>query len=329
MITTKEFFKQKDLPKWITSHKLFKEVETITKVFPGIGLPNCTKDYAVNNEELITSYAQDIITDIGAVLDRRNRALKERLTKKISKASVENIGNISHLIDQLCSQIYLEGNRNKRAGKALIVKNANGTITINLPQDICAKNGNKAIFKKGERLFRVYFKLNEMLTKAKLRVMANMEQFGSFKQFSAHNLPPKPLKIVFSSDGADGLWDIATMSMRGISSCQSWGGQYRKCLIGSILDPFVGIIYYTSGKDDTEYGSKMIRRCIVRFAIAEKTKEKYLVLDSMYPSFDNDIADAFIGFLKEQTNDKLKITMVQKSDGYNKFAELYMPLTEL
>ena len=35
----------------------------------------------------------------------------------------------------------------------------------------------------------------------------------------------KDYKIVFSSNGKEGLWDIATMSARGITSCQGWNGR--------------------------------------------------------------------------------------------------------
>ena len=320
MVLVKDFFKAKDLPKWMTSHSLFKEVTSITKVFPGIGLPNCVEDYAINNAKDISAFATNIITDIGKEMLRRKATLDTRLGQKISKDTTEKVTKISELLVSISALI--EANP-----AAFLIKNANGTLTISVPQDISLNGQTKPLFRKGERLFRVCFKLNEMLVKAKCRVMRDVEQFASFKQFSAANMPPKPLKIVFSSDGVDGLWDIATMSMRGISSCQAWTGQYRQCLIGSILDPFVGIIYYTSGKSDTAYGSNMIRRCIVRFAIDETTKEKYVVLDNMYPGYDANIAKAFVGFLKEKTGGKIKVMMV--NEGAQGIGKLYMPQTTM
>src|ERR1017187_9972258 len=333
MTLVKDFFKAHDLPKWLTGHKLFKEVTTITKVFPGIGLANCTEDYALNNIGNLSMIAAKIITDIGSEMERKKATLDKRLTQKISKDTTEKVTKVSELITTISALI-------KAAPNTFLIKNSNGTLAISLSQDISLVGSTKALFRKGERLFRVCFKLNEMLVKAKCKPMRDVEQFPSFKQFSAANMPPKPLKIVFSSDGVDGLWDIATMSMRGITSCQAWTGQYHQCLIGSILDPFVGIIYYTSGKaNDTGYGSKMIRRSIVRFAINKETKDKHLVLDNMYPSYDADVAQAFIGFLRQKTGGKIKVASVNNGYGYGygtttqediaPIAKLYMPQTTL
>src|ERR1700691_2673713 len=80
------------------------------------------------------------------------------------------------------------------------------------------------------------------------------------------------LSVVFSSDP----WDMTTMSMRGIESCQSWGrfGDYNdydnympqnahcRKLTGSIIDPCCAIIYITD-HTPTQYGSKMLARAVV------------------------------------------------------------------
>lgn len=73
----------------------------------------------------------------------------------------------------------------------------------------------------------------------------------------------KNLKIVFSSHP----WDIATMSMRGIRSCQAWNKPQKNHLIGSILDPNVAVIYLTDGKPHKNYGPKMLARSVVRLCI--------------------------------------------------------------
>jgi hypothetical protein len=69
------------------------------------------------------------------------------------------------------------------------------------------------------------------------------------------------LRIVFSTDP----WDIATMSMRGIYSCQRWDGnsEHKVRLVGTILDPCAGVIYLTDGTK-TRYGEKMLARSVVR-----------------------------------------------------------------
>ena len=72
-----------------------------------------------------------------------------------------------------------------------------------------------------------------------------------------------PYRIRFSGNGANSIWDIATMSMRGIDSCQRWGTNQANCLVGSMVDPCCGIIYITEDVS-TKYGSNMKYRSVVR-----------------------------------------------------------------
>lgn len=74
-------------------------------------------------------------------------------------------------------------------------------------------------------------------------------------------------------------WDIATMSMRGIESCQAWSGLYKYRLIGSIADPYAGIIYVHS-KRSNRYGKKMAARAVVR--LVKKGKRTGLLLERIY-----------------------------------------------
>jgi hypothetical protein len=84
-------------------------------------------------------------------------------------------------------------------------------------------------------------------------------------------------KVSFSSHP----WDIATMSMRGISSCQKWDGYigHKQKLIGSIADPCAGIIYIEKNKSN-KYGKKMWARAVVRFV--QKKNSKGLFLEKVY-----------------------------------------------
>jgi hypothetical protein len=87
----------------------------------------------------------------------------------------------------------------------------------------------------------------------------------------------KKLKVVFSTHP----WDIATMSMRGISSCQAWGKRQSPCLIGSIVDPNMGIVYLTDGVRHKNYGPRMIARAVVRLTMPNKklnTKGAYVTV---------------------------------------------------
>jgi hypothetical protein len=93
-------------------------------------------------------------------------------------------------------------------------------------------------------------------------------------------------RIVFSSSDDVGVWDIATMSMRGIDSCQSWDGSYRRNLIGSIIDPFVAVIYVTNNKNYYKLGKEMIYRCVVRYVVNQTTNKPALLLEPMYHQED-------------------------------------------
>jgi hypothetical protein len=129
----------------------------------------------------------------------------------------------------------------------------------------------------------------------------------------------KKRSIVFSSEGNKALWDIATMSMRGISSCQRWGSGHSPHLIGSMIDPCLGIIYITSGKD-TKYGKRMTKRALVRFVISRNTKKPVLLLERVYPDDRNthihdyeenlSTMKLFIDFLEKKTKHKIPIISV-------------------
>lgn len=93
----------------------------------------------------------------------------------------------------------------------------------------------------------------------------------------------KNLKLVFSSNNFKGAWDLATMAMRGIRSCQSWTDSYRSKLVGSIVDPYVGIIYLTNN-NLLSHGTRMMRRALVRFVVHRESLEPKLLLEEIYPN---------------------------------------------
>jgi hypothetical protein len=181
--------------------------------------------------------------------------------------------------------------------------NSDGKLTLNLPEDVIV--GNKVLFKKGEGLFKAYNKLVKLV--AKEMVLPCLDDMAAFKEFSSANIPAKEHKLVFSSDGVDGVWDIATMSMRGISSCQSWTSSNSKHLVGSMLDPFTGILYITSGSKVGDVGTKMFRRSLVRLVVNEHSKKESLLIERMYPSYDKNIATLFKDFLIRKTDNKYPV----------------------
>jgi hypothetical protein len=91
----------------------------------------------------------------------------------------------------------------------------------------------------------------------------------------------KNLRVVFSSDGDAGMWDISTMAMRGINSCQSWSAGRRSNLIGSMIDPCCGIIYLTDNTVSYGYGTNMLHRAVVRYVV-HKEHGPCLFLEKVY-----------------------------------------------
>ncbi len=96
----------------------------------------------------------------------------------------------------------------------------------------------------------------------------------------------KKTYIGFSSGGVAGLWDIATMSMRGVCSCMHWNNMHSRQLIGSITDPFLGIVYITDN-EKTPYGISFRKRALVRFIYSPSNKKYQLMIERPYVDTGN------------------------------------------
>ena len=324
MILTSDLFKQKQFPKWFSSHPIFKEVDRVKKVFVGIGLPNCEEEINIDNSGPAKQAALDLLYAIKSNISERLSSLEAYIEKKqgvMGAARKENGWRCMLLLNTLQTLMA--------DGKDTFITENNGRTSIKLPSDISLDGEDRPTFREGESLFRVYNKLNALLVEGKFAKMQRLEDIEAFKTFSTENVPNNKLKVVFSADGADGAWDIATMSMRGVKSCQSWDGQYKHCTIGSVIDPFVGIIYLTSGAKFSNNGSRMIRRCIVRFVVDSKTIEPYLLMDYMYPSVDTATINRFKTFLKAKTNGKFDVQYAPTMADNKDLRNTYMPLNEI
>jgi hypothetical protein len=316
----KEIFKDKKYPKWFSSHPIFKEVKTIKKVFPSIGLPNCIEDANVDNIDQAKQSAGILIGDINAIISYSITLLNRHKKTIKNKVNKEKTENCSTLLQAVFNQLKKSND---------IIQVNNGRVSLKLSDNITIEGDNRPVFRKNESLFRVYNKLSEMLQEANVAGLDPLENAYSFKAFSTDNIPNNGFKIVFSSDGAEGAWDIGTMSMRGISSCQSWDrGEYKYCTIGSVIDPFVGIIYMTTNGKFNEYGSKMVRRCVVRFVIDGKNHKPYILIDRMYPSGDNKVIAQFKKFIETKTNNKFDVFYAENMD-YKLLQESYLPLNPI
>ncbi len=284
-------------PDFIKNHGIFKRMNKINKVFPSLGLPNMSEDIAWSGETA-TQTAKDLLLynvrdGIGIAINNGAGSLELR-----------DVSTIFH------NHLY--------SYNALMVKEQDGKIVLRLDRDITY--AEKVIFKKDEGVFRVYNKLKEQWAAVNV-AMPPLEEMLMFKTFSSANIPNKKYQIVFSSTGEQGAWDIATISMRGISSCQAWVAPNAKGLIGSISSQFVGVLYLTDGADFGGYGTRMIRRSLVRFGIHHQTKKPALFIDRVYPAAltDTYAMDLFKNFLAKKTG----LPIISPNDPL--WGQYYMP----
>ena len=205
-----------------------------------------------------------------------------------------------------------------------------GKVVLKLISSIPDEKEGKNIFRRDEPLFRIFNAVKERCLTLGIPLL-NLETTEPFKIFSKENMPNKDYSVVFSSEGEAGAWDIATMSMRGIRSCQRWDGEYPRCLIGSILSKYVGIIYLTSGvkaEDHPTYsnlGTKMLRRCVVRYAIDSDEKAPCILIDKMYPEYDKEVCSIFTKSLQAKT----KLPVHYAPELGNKIKHIYTPAEEV
>ena len=267
---TSLIIKHKKLPNFIKSHKIFSKFKEIEKVFPKIGLDNCSMS-ATKIEYLST--------------------MSKQLRAFLIKAFVPNYENY----------YFYNRERARRIGNALrlcepeeFVSNNKIVVPKSLQRELTDFNQAYIECKYAPDIRRYYSnsKYNRLIGSLRLSASA---------------------KVVFSADGVEGAWDMATMSMRGISSCQSWTGCYRRNLVGSIIDPCAGIIYLTNGtKSKSGKGSRMIHRAVVRYVIHKDTRKPALMLERVYPNAADaniEIIALFSAFLIKKTKGKLPIVI--------------------
>jgi len=288
-LTTEIFKGRKELPEFITGHKIFRSPTKISKIFPSIGLKNFKESCDIakplldlKKENFVSQLIAAMLTGLVSARDEAMAIgdriqfllLGEERSAQLSK--IDDVYNLVVLIKNLIPQIDTYNNAFER-----VVQSSEGRIVLRLVEEILDRNG-KAVFRKNESLFKVFAKLREQFTANNLNFI-NLELMPEFKTFCAENIPNKKYQVIFTADGEEGAWDILTMSMRGIKSCQRWDGDYPRCLIGSILSKFVGIIYITSGADFENRGTKMMRRSLVRYVIDADEGKPCLIIDRMYP----------------------------------------------
>jgi len=320
MISVEELFASNKFPKWISSNPVFSKLDYIRKVFPDIGLSNFEDKIVINNSQEIISCAKYLLAVIAENFNTRTTKLGSFAKKsKLGKIRRQNLEFLKSIMTTLT--VWLRSNSD-----GFITILPTGKISLSIPGDLSDKD--TLFMKKGTSLLKIYEKLNSLLREEKLIALKNISQAFQFKNFSSINLPAKEIAVKFAADHSDGLWDIATMSMRGITSCQTWshGRGNSSKVIGSIIDPFTGIIYLTNNSTFNSCGSRMIRRCIVRYVI-DRNNAPYILLEKMYPAFDKPSLNAFIDAIKS----KLPLMTVRYAVdiiGTTEGIQSYVPLSD-
>ena len=283
-------------PTWIKNHDVFKSLNKIDKVFPKIGLPNFREPCEIMNTAEATAEAsrlgQKLISEMGVAKSLLYKNLEAALksTEKNRNELCCSIQSMISLIDTVVYSLKIND----------YIRNEEGKIVLRLRSDLF--NGDKnPVFRKDEAVLRVMGKIWGELETLKVN-LTKLDQYQEFKNFSRVNVPNKKYTVCFSSHGEEGAWDIGTVSMRGIVSCQAWTAPQSRGLIGSISSRYVGVIYLASDKDEVPgFGSKMLNRCMVRFAIHKTTKKPTLIIDTMYPNANDDTMRAFKDVLKKKS----------------------------
>ncbi len=318
MIKIEKLAASKQYPDWIKKSVPFQKMDSIRKVFPQVGLDDYTEKVCIdNNGSKITALL--LVEEIQKSLNERIKKVKTFLTKtKTLPKRLSDITLVVELMAQLSGIQDLE---------KFIVYTPKGTISLVCP--ISLLSGGKAVFKAGISLFKVYNRLSEMLADCKLVALQDLEKNYHYKIFSSTNLPVNTCTLHFSSSTEEGVWDIATMSMRGITSCQTWQGanNYAK-LIGSIVDPCTAVIYLTNGTP-TDYGTKMVRRSLVRYVHNVTNGKPCLVIERMYPAFDQGSLDIFINSLSSRFKGEIEFVDCKKNNdsAYLKGLKYIIPIS--
>jgi hypothetical protein len=288
------FNKKPELPSFIKDHPVFENGEKIKKVFPAIGLSNFREETDdVSDQECTLHSARQLSTKLSSIL---YDAYYKMGSSKLARENPDAHFVYSRLVSETayCFNSYSS------------IKQTDKSIEFRLPKTLSFKQGEeKAAFNKDQSGFKIYNELEEILKKFDITIQ-KLDTINEFKDFSKVNVADKKYQIVFSATGEDGFWDISTISMRGITSCQSWTAEQSKGLIGTLATKYAGVIYLTSGTKFGNLGDKMLYRAIVRFIVSNKTNKPAIMLDKMYPEDNHKIITSFINALQKRSQIEVK-----------------------
>ena len=286
----------KPYPIWIKEHRVFKNINKIDKVFPKIGLPNFSEDIEISCVGDAKVQAKEFVYQISVITPSIISNLKKEMRATLLLSGRER----NEKCNNIQAAINIISHINEISKYEDLVSIVNDKVVLSLNNDIFSGSSTSPLFRKGEPLFRVITKCNAILEKCMIPII-NYETLESFKEFSKLNIPNKKYKLTFSSTGSDGAWDIATASMRGIASCQSWTAVQARGLIGSIVSKYVGVLFVEGNKKYSPYGKQMIYRAMVRLILNRRSGQPALFVDTIYPSFNTEAYESIKKCLMSKT----------------------------
>lgn len=309
----------KQYPEFIRTNKVIQAFEKQEKVFHKIGLRNCSGVFTLGK------YEEDAIDDY---LDKLQQLLINEVAIQEDTSGIDGYGIP-----------YFDCNGdNKRAFRnaasilteaiekdpASFVSKKRGKISLALPFEF---KTTWQTYPKGHDLFKA---IQSLISNSTVNTLDRMKSLFDEHNSFDHVLKKNGLRIVFSGNGGKGLWDLATMSMRGINSCQKWGNVHANALVGSLIDPYAGIIYVTDNKK-LSHGINMIRRSVVRFVVHKTSRRPAVMIERVYPhDYDGGMGDpityfAFGNFIERKTKGKFTIICGENRAEAQKY---FIPLTE-
>lgn len=269
-ITYPRSFKSKKYPKFINGSLILRIFPKPEKVFPQIGLPN--SETALERVKM----NQDALYMLN--IDKLNAVL-HHYRYNYNGGIEQDLYYLRNTVNNyLCG---LPGNKLMVSGYRINCINFTGRKDV----------------------FDVVKLLQAHIAKNERGAFRYLERFVPASKFTPSQLfgsKRNKLKICFSSSSNKGYWDIATMSMRGISSCMRWGSSHAPTLAGTIVDPYAGVIYITDGTTN-KYGKTMLARAVVRLVVGNKGKKPALLLETVYPDAKTFASVIFTSFLKQRT----------------------------
>ena len=322
---------ERPFPEWIKKHPTIQKSKCSDKIFGRLGIPNFNDEVEIVNTEEAKQHALALIQAISPELSRQVQALPQKAESVIASTLTEEekAKKLSSLAGLIASALLLQWQLANYpndfvviTGKKIELKLRSDLYGLHISESETPASADAAVavadapkatpsppkrktniplFKKGQSLIGTYAKMTEV-AKELGATFAGHEQWQQFKDFSRTNVGVNKCSIVFSHTGDEALWDIATISMRGVSSCQSWHVANSIGLIGSLASRFCGVMYLASDREVPGFGKVMLNRCMVRLAISAKTGAPAIIIDKMYQSENKETVKQFKRALAKRTS---------------------------